>query len=315
VSDDFYKVLGVDKTASEEDIKKAFKKAAMQHHPDRGGDKGKFQQLNEAYETLKDPNKRSFYDHQQSNPFGGQGGPFGGHHGPHPGQGPFGGGPFDGFNFSFRTGPHGGMDFEDIMQNFDMFNRGRQQRRPMRNQDININYVISLQEAFTGKNSTINTTFPSGESKTINVNIPAGVEHGIKIRYEGEGSHAIKELPAGDLYVTIMINNDQRFERHNSDLKSVIDVDAFKCMSGGHILFENINGQTIKVRIPEGTQPGQTLRIVGQGMPFWRDSRAQNGGRGDLYLIVNVNIPKKSSLDNGVVDSLKKFKLFLDDLE
>jgi DnaJ-class molecular chaperone len=283
----YYELLGVEKNATPEQLKKAYKKAAMDNHPDRGGSEDKFKQINEAYDTLKDPNKRAHYDHVSS----------GGH--PHNNQHHQGGGhPFDGFNFQFNGHP---FDF-DFMFNSHPFNK-----RPMSNKDIHVNYTISLEEAFTGKDTTLNVNV-GNITKTINLTIPAGVETGAQIRFAGEGLQENKDLPPGNMVVIVHIANDEKFERYNSDIRSTVSVGAFEAMAGGDVLFENIDGTTIKVKIPEGTQHGDTLRVSGKGMPHWRKPEH----RGDLYLTINIKVPKMSELDETVYQALKKANLLKD---
>lgn len=300
MADEFYKTLGVNKSASKEDIKKAYKKEAMKHHPDRGGNEATFKKLNEAYDTLKDSNKKANYDATS----GGSG---------------MGGNP--GFHYKTTTNVHnindifgqafggqrvgGGFSVEDILNGFET-----RHRRPVSNRDININYSITLEESFRGKETEIKASTPDGQSRNIHLSVPAGIENGMRIRYSGEGIHQFKQLPAGDLYVTIRIIENKRFTRYNNDLRSFVEVDVLDAMGGTHILFENIDGNTIKVRIPEGTQPGQTLRVPGKGMPSWRNKR---DGRGDLYLEVKINIPKMSTLNESAVDALQRARIIIDE--
>jgi len=299
MADEFYKTLGLNKTASADDIKKAYKKEAMKHHPDRGGNEATFKKLNEAYDTLKDPNKKAHYDATASQPGMGNVGSQGFHfktttvHDVN-----------DIFGQAFGNRP-GGFSVEDILNGFD-----NRRQRPVSNRDININYSITLEESFAGKETELKTSTPDGQSRKIRLNIPAGIEGGTRIRYQGEGTHQYKQLPPGDLYVTIRIIENARFSRYNSDLRSFVEVDVLDAMGGTHILFENIDGNTIKVRIPEGTQPGQTLRVPERGMPHWRSKR---GGRGDLYLEVKVNIPKMSTLNESAVDALQRARIIIDE--
>lgn len=306
MADEFYKTLGVNKTASAEDIKKAYKTEAMKHHPDRGGNEATFKKLNEAYDTLKDSTKKANYDAT----------------GGAPGMGNMGGSPGGGFHYrTTTTNVHdindifgqafkgqrvgGGFSVEDILNGFD-----NRQRRPVSNRDININYSITLEESFLGKETEIKAQTPDGQSRKIHLNIPAGIENGMRIRYAGEGTHQYKQLPPGDLYVMIRIIENDRFDRYNSDLRSFVEIDVLDAMAGTYILFENIDGNTIKIRIPEGTQPGQTLRVPGKGMPQWR---AKNSGRGDLYLEIKINIPKMSTLNETAVDALQRARIIIDE--
>lgn len=301
MADEFYKILGVNKSASKDDIKKAYKKEAMKHHPDRGGSEATFKKLNEAYDTLKDTTKKANYDATGGAP-GGMENMGGGFHKTSTNVHDIN----DIFNQAFggqRVG--GGFSVEDILNGFET-----RHRRAVSNRDININYSITLEESFHGKETEIKASTPDGQSRNIHLNIPAGIESGMRIRYSGEGTHQFKQLPAGDLYVTIRIIENKRFSRYNDDLRSSIEVDVLDAMGGTHILFENVDGHTIKVRIPEGTQPGQTLRVPGRGMPSWRNKRS---GRGDLYLEVKINIPKMSTLNESAVDALQRARIIIDE--
>lgn len=273
---DFYKTLGVPETASEADIKKAYKQLAVKFHPDKNqGNKAseeKFKTINEAYDTLKDSSKKNEYDQiRQYEKMGGQRGGFGGFH---------------------QSGGHRTMhpqDFNDIFaQAFGQrspFANGFQQRP--QNKDINIEYRITLEEAFTGK--TVKTTFslPSGEKKAVEVAIPAGIENGTRIKYVGGGCNDVPNTPAGNLFFRVIIDQHFMFKREAQHLFSKISVDAIDAMLGTKLSFQNIDKSHINVTIPAGTQPGQQLRCKSKGF-------AINGmkARGDLFLEVSIIVPK-----------------------
>lgn len=291
---DYFKILGVSENASDKEIKAAYRKAAMKYHPDHGGDEEKFKQLNEAYEALKDSRRREEYKQQRYAQSSSRSS-----------NGPFSSNPFTDFEdiFTFRS-----RDVNDILYEF----MRRRQQRPVRNKDVNINYTITLEEAYTGKRSELVTTLKNGEQRKIDLTIPAGIHDGTKIRYSGLGMHAHKELPPGDLYVTINVKEHRRFTRYNSDLQSSIEVSAFDVITGKHVLFDHIDGSKIKVKIPEGTQPGQVLRVPGKGMPRWKSDL---DGYGDLYLQVKVKVPKISEVNENMVDSIERLRKIVSDAE
>jgi len=197
---DYYSILGVPKGASEADIKKAYRSLAMIHHPDRGGDQSKFQQIQEAYATLSDTGKRQQYDNPQP-----QGG---------------------GFQFHFNSGD----PFADIFNQFgfsggDPFAQHRQQQR--RNKDLRIRINLSLRETLSDQQKTISVQTSTNERQTVNVQIPKGVTTGSSIKYPGLGDNMFNTLPRGDLYVTFVIEADPLYHvdginlSQNSESRSI----------------------------------------------------------------------------------------------
>lgn len=253
---DYYNILGVDKTASLDDIKKAYRKLASKHHPDRGGDTAKFQEIQGAYDTLSDPDKRSEYDN------------------PRPQRHPFGGMP---------------PGFEDIFGNFgfgDPF--GQRRQRAARNRDLNLQTQLTLEEAFNGKNLIANIRLPSGKEQTIDVKIPPGIREGITLRLAGMGDDSISNVPRGDIHLSIIIQPHRTYNREGDDLIMEVNVTCFEAMLGKTIQFTTLDGKTLETSIPPGFQPSQILSINGQGMPSMKDQRM----KGRLLIKVNVTIPK-----------------------
>jgi curved DNA-binding protein len=279
---DHYSTLGIDRSASPEDIKTAFKKLAMKHHPDRGGDAGKFQELNEAYSVLSDPEKRMMYDHgghrqhhfntQGGNPFGPEGYSFTVN--------------TNGFQQHFNQGPFGGggdPHFEEMLKNFG-FGFAQQ---PRRNRDLNMRCQISLKDAYEGKNVKIDYRMPNGEGKSINVDVPPGIENGQGIKVNGAGDHSNKQLPPGDLTIVIEIAPVNKFNREELNLITETDISIFEAMIGCTKLVKNIDDTDVEIVIRPGTQHGQRYSCRGLGFPNLKFTNI----RGDLHVIVNVKTP------------------------
>ncbi len=256
---DYYKILGISKSSSEEDIKKAYRKAAMKHHPDRGGDEKTFKEIEEAYRVLSDPEKKSMIDK---------------------GIDP------NANNQRYQSGNF--QDMEDIFSAFG-FNFGfnpRGHREPQKNKSLNINMTLSLEEAYTGVNKSLSISYPGGKEKIVNVNIPCGVDNGIAIRYAGMGDDSIPQYPAGDLNIIIRISSHPRFAREGYNLLTDVTVDCFDAILGTTVRINTLDNRVLEVTVPPGTQPNTTLRIKNEGM------RDDKGNCGYLYVRVGVTIPK-----------------------
>lgn len=258
---DYYSTLGVDRSASDSDIKQAYRRMASQHHPDKGGDKHRFQEIQQAYATLSDPNKRAEYDNPQPQ-FGGGGFP-GGH-------------PFGDFFAHF-----GGHPFGDIF--------GHQQQR--RNRTLNLETAISLDDAFNGKELVANVTLPSGRDQMINVKIPAGIQDGTTLRLSGMGEDSIPNMPRGDIHLTIRVNGHHEFQREGDDLIKEISLPVWSAILGDKIAVTTIDKKNLEVSIPPGTQFGQILAVQGSGMPSMNDPRF----RGRLLIKLKLSIPENLS--------------------
>lgn len=268
---DYYKILGVERNATQDDIKKAYRKLAAKHHPDRGGDTATFQEIAAAYDTLSNPEKREQYDN------------------PRPQFG-------DGFQ------QHGGMPegFEDLFRNFgfgDIFGRRPQ---AVRNRTLNLQTSITLEDAFNGKTLTSTLRLPSGRDQTIEIKIPAGIRDGTTLRLAGVGDDSISSVPRGDIHLTVHILPHSVFKRDNDDLIFDVDINCFEAILGKTIQFDTIDGRTLETNVPSGIQPGQQLNIHGHGMPNINTPVM----RGRLLININITIP--TTLTDSQKTELKK---------
>ena len=296
---DYYKILGVERKASADEIRKAYRKLALKYHPDRNpGDKTaeeRFKDLNEAYQVLSDEQKRARYDQLGSaySNWQGRGAPGNFDWGQWTGRGTtvnmddlndlFGGaGGIDSFSDFFRS-IFGGMGGASSSTS------GR--ARPATGYQQSV--TISLDEAFHGTTRQLQT-----ESRRMEVKIPPGVKTGSKVRVANAG-------PQGtDLYLIIEVTPDPRFERDGNDLKTIATVDAFTAILGGEAEVETMAGK-VKLSIPAGTQPEQVFRLAGRGMPHVKNRNE----KGDLYVRLKVQIPRYlSSKQRELLEEASKIK-------
>lgn len=277
--DEHYQTLGVSKTASPDEIKKAYRRLASKHHPDKGGDTSMFQKIQAAYDVLSDPQKRSEYDN------------------PRPGP-----------EFHFDPGAGGFGSFEDILRGFGGFegvfgggfHRPRQQSP--KNSTISIQTSITLEEAFTGKELLGNIQLPSGKDQFINAKIPAGIASETVLNLKGLGDDRISGVPRGDIHITVIVKPHHVFDRRGDDLITQIDINAFEAILGTEYIITTLEGKSLNVTIPAGTQPNTTLALQGQGMPNFHDPRF----RGRLLLKINVVIP--TNLTDTQIDLVRQAK-------
>ncbi len=352
---DYYSILGVNKNASDEEIKKAYRKMAMKYHPDTNkGDKDaeeKFKEINTAYDVLKDPQKRAAYDKFGHDTFTNSGMGNGSQH-----NGGFGGNQngFSGFDFNFGGGQGGFSDiFENIFGDF-MGGSGRGKQKSMRGADLKYSIRITLKEAYTGcekeveirkhepcdkcngsgdKNGNPPKQCPhcggsgrvsSGQgffritqdcphcygtglkvenpcdkcsgtgiiskSKKLKIKIPAGIQDGMSLVVKGEGDAGPNNSGKGNLYIYPEISNHKFYKRNNNDLIANLDVPFTTAILGGETEIETVDGRTLNVKIPRGTDPGSKLKISNEGMPIINST-----SKGNLYLDVSISMPKKLS--------------------
>lgn len=302
---DYYKILGVDKSADEKEIKKAYRKLAREYHPDvNPGNKeaeARFKEANEAYEVLGDADKRQKYDRLGANWNAFQ----------NAGRDP------SGFDWSQWTtagpgGPRVNVQYGDLNDLFGQggggfseffqsifggaggqgggagapFGRGAPaQPRPARGRDAEHPVEVTLEEAFNGTQRVL-----SIDNRRIEVKIPAGVRTGSKVRVAGEGYPGAAGGSAGDLFLVVQVQPHSAFERKGDDLQTETPVSLYTAVLGGEVTVPTLTGKAT-LNIPAGTQPGQVFRLRGQGMPQLREPSQ----RGNLLVKIQVRLPKQLS--------------------
>ena len=283
---DYYKVLGVNKDATADDIKKAYRKLARKHHPDLNPDDKEavklFQQINEAHEVLSDPEKRKKYDQygadwkhaeqfeearrqQASGYSGGGGNPFG-----------------SGEQYSFNS--EDGGDFSDFFAS--MFgNRGeggRQRQAKFKGQDYRASLQINLSDAYKTHKQTFTVN-----GRNIRITVPAGIENGQEIKIAGYGAPGVNGGPGGDLYITFTIHNDTPFVRKGNDLYLDVPLDLYTAGLGGSATIDTIDGK-VKLTVGPETQNGTKVRLKGKGFSVYKKEDTY----GDLYATYQVKLPR-----------------------
>lgn len=255
---DYYSVLGVSRDASPEDIKRAYRRLASKHHPDKGGEDAKFQEIQKAYEVLSDPQQRQQHDN--------------------PNQ----------FHFDVNS-----SNMEDIFGQmfsqfgFNPFHPGaRQTRQAQRNCDIRIDVIIDLAETLAEQTKLVNVTTSTGHSEMVEVKIPRGITPGTAIKFPGLGDNRDAALPRGDLYATIQIRATPNFQNSGLDLHQVLTIDSFDAILGCKREVETLDGKKLMVKIPAGCQSGTKLKISGEGLYGFR-----NDIRGHLYINILIKTP------------------------
>jgi curved DNA-binding protein len=274
---DYYKILGIKKTATPAEIKNAFRKLARKYHPDLNpNDKDankNFQQINEANEVLSDPEKRKKFDQygqdwqhaeefenakQNQNQSSGS-------HG------------------ARYAGPQSGGDFSDFFES--MFggatSAGRNRQVKFRGEDYNAELHLNLIDAYKTQQQTLTVN-----GKNIRITIPAGIENGQTIKISGHGGKGINGGPNGDLYISFSITNHPKFKRLENNLYTTVDLDLYIAVLGGDITLDTLNGK-VKLKVMPETQSGSKIKLKGKGFPIYKNE----GHFGDLYVTYNVKIP------------------------
>lgn len=279
---DYYKVLEIDKKATEAEIKKAYRKLARKYHPDiNPNDKDaekKFKEINEANEVLGNPEKRKKYDAYGEN-------------WQHAGE-------FEKANQQqryynknasqedFNSYGRDGDDYSDFFESlFGNANRNRSRSQQFKGTDFNTELQLNLDEVYTTQKKTI-----SVNGKNIRFTIPAGVENGQTIKISGHGGDGINGGPKGDLYITFSIKNNPDFKRDKNNLYTTVTLDLYKAVLGGEITVATFDGK-VKLKIAAGTQNGTQVKLKGKGFPVYKDE----GHFGDLYITFQIKIPTNLS--------------------
>src|SRR5258705_2103743 len=273
---DYYKVLGIDKNATQEDIKKAYRKLARKHHPDLNpNDKEahkEFQQINEANEVLSDPEKRKKYDQY-------------GKDWQHAEQ-------FEqarqsqqqGFGKETFSGDFNESEFSDFFTSL-FGNRGsggfRQRQTKFRGEDYHAELQLNLTDVYKNQQQVLTVN-----DKNIRITIPAGVENGQKIKIKGYGGPGINGGPNGDLYITFHIINNTKFRRDGNDLHTSVEIDLYTAVLGGEIVIDTLDGK-VKLKVQPGTQNGNKIRLKGKGFAVYK----KDGAYGDLVVLFQIKIP------------------------
>ena len=271
---DYYKVLGIEKNATQEDIKNAYRKLARKHHPDLNpNDKEahkKFQQVNEANEVLSDPEKRKKYDEY-------------GKDWQHAEQ-------FEqarqsqGFGKETFTGDFNDSEFSDFFTSMfgNMGDGGyRQRQTKFRGEDYHAELQLNLTDVYKTHQQVLTVN-----NKNIRITIPAGVENGQQIKIKGHGGPGIHAGPNGDLYISFHIINNTKFKRDRNDLHSSVDIDLYTAVLGGEIIIDTLDGKA-KLNVKPGTQNGNKIKLKGKGFPLYK----KEGEFGDLVITFQIKIP------------------------
>ena len=272
----YYETLGVDKSANPEQIKQAYRRLASKFHPDKGGDTARFQEIQTAYETLSDPNKRQQYDNPQPQ--------------------------HQHFNFNFDSG-----NLDDIFGNFfgrgaNPFQHARQQ--PRRNRNIQARIQLGLQETLTDCHKTLNIQTGNNQSRNVDIVIPKGITPSSTIRFPGLGDRMFENLPPGDLLLTVDILRNPNYEVQGLDLTTSLTLDCFDAILGSEQQVVGLDGKVFVIRTPAGCQPGTKLKISGEGL--WQ---FQNDVKGNLFVRINISIPKNLTQEQvNLVRSIKTVK-------
>lgn len=261
---DHYSTLGVQRGASESDIKKAYRRLAMQHHPDRGGDPAQFQKIQEAYDTLGDVGKRQEYDNPQP----------------------------QGFQFHFGPGQPGNP-FEEIFASFgfgggDPFSHQRRQQQ--KNKDLRIQLNLDLASTLSEQTKAISVQTTTGERQNVQVNIPRGIRTGHQMRYPGLGDNMFNTIPRGDLYVHFEVQPDPQFDVDGDDLIYQCVIDSLDAITGCTIDVPNLEGKVFRLTIPAGTVHGAKLRLPNQGL-----YQLNSPARGNLLVVVRLDVRPRTS--------------------
>lgn len=289
---DYYKILEIDKSASDDDIKKAYRKLARKYHPDLNPNnkeaEGKFKEINEAKEVLSDPEKRKKFDQygkdwknadafEQAKQNKGQQ------------QG--------GSQQYYQSGDFNKEDFSDYFES--MFGGGRGSQTKFRGQDLNAEMSLKLSDVYKTQKQTITIN-----GKSIRLTFPAGIENGQVVKLAGQGSSGINGGPNGDLFITFTIENDTKFRRDGNNLFATVDLDLYTALLGGEIVVDTFEGK-VKLKISPETQNGTKIKLNGKGFPIYK----KENQFGDLFITYQIKLPKNlTEKEIELISELKKIR-------
>lgn len=289
---DYYKILEIDKSASDDDIKKAYRKLARKYHPDLNPNnkeaEGKFKEINEAKEVLSDPEKRKKFDQygkdwknadafEQAKQNKGQQ------------QG--------GSQQFYQSGDFNKEDFSDYFES--MFGGARGSQTKFRGQDLNAEMSLKLSDVYKTQKQTITIN-----GKSIRLTFPAGIENGQVVKLAGQGSSGINGGPNGDLFITFTIENDTKFRRDGNNLFATVDLDLYTALLGGKIVVDTFEGK-VKLKISPETQNGTKIKLNGKGFPIYK----KENQFGDLFITYQIKLPKNlTEKEIELISELKKIR-------
>ncbi len=287
---DYYNILGVSKDATQDDIKKAYKKLARKYHPDLNPNdpsaQRKFQEINEANEVLSDPEKRKKYDQYGENwkhadEFEAQQQQYGSSFGQN----------YSGGAHSYWTTYGDGEGFSDFFESLFGSRRKRGRNYGYRGEDYTAEMHLTLRDAYETHKQIININ-----GKSLRITVPAGIANGQTIKLNGQGGEGMNGGPAGDLYITFVIGNDPKFRREGNDLYVTERLDLYTAILGGEAIIDTMNGK-VKLKVPAGTQNNTKVRLKGKGFPVYK----QEGAFGDLIVTYSIDIPTNLSEEQKVL--------------
>jgi len=261
---DYFKILGLEPGASDDEIRRAYKRLAMQHHPDRGGDQTQFQEVQEAHSVLTDSQRRAQWEQQQA----------------------FARVSPEGFGFSFNFGP----DLNEILKQFHGGQSpfGHVFRQPQRNRDLKITIEVDLASTLNAQEKHIDIKNANGLVKTVKIDIPRGIQTGMQMRCTGHGDHSNSQLPPGDLYVDFIVNMPADMSIEGINVKKKLLINCIDAILGTKINVPGLDLRVFEINIPPGTQQGTQFRMSQFGL--WD---VNHPSRGDMFIEVNLDVPKK----------------------
>lgn len=289
---DYYKILEIPKTATESDIKKAYRKLARKYHPDLNPNnkeaEKKFKEINEANEVLSDPEKRKKYDEfgkdwKHADEFKKAKQQQQAYNKANPQQ-----------DFSQFSG-----DFSDFFESMYGNSGGRSRQTKFRGQDLSAELQLNLKDVYKSQQQTLTIN-----GKNIRLTFPAGIENGQVIKISGHGTKGANGGPNGDLYITFSIKNDTKFKREGSNLYTTADIDLYTALLGGNVLIDTFDGK-VKLKVAPETQPGTKVKLKGKGFPVYK----KENQFGDLYVTYQVKLPTNlSDKEKELLTELQKLR-------